>query len=134
MVWRGSGIVGELSDDGRTMRLTAPLWIPLYAGHRLHALWPAGFEVPAGFVTDFASIPRVFWRVLPPVGKYSPAAVAHDYLYQAGNGKRADADMVFRDRMKALGVGWCVRNVMYWAVRAFGWCAWNRYRRQEPAK
>jgi hypothetical protein len=37
--------------------------------------------VPAGFVTDFASIPRPFWSILPTWGKYGPPAVVHDFLY-----------------------------------------------------
>ncbi|MEM9213525.1 MAG: DUF1353 domain-containing protein [Cyanobacteria bacterium P01_F01_bin.150] len=37
-------------------------------------------SVPAGFQTDFASVPCVFWPILPPVGRYSKAAVIHDYL------------------------------------------------------
>ncbi|WP_250530524.1 DUF1353 domain-containing protein, partial [Caballeronia sp. ATUFL_F1_KS4A] len=27
--------------------------------------------VPTGFVTDLASIPRIFWSVLPPDGDYA---------------------------------------------------------------
>src|SRR5689334_1061409 len=40
--------------------------------------------VPAGFVTDLASIPRAFWGppfFLTPAGQYSRAAIIHDYLY-----------------------------------------------------
>jgi hypothetical protein len=37
--------------------------------------------VPKGFETDFASVPRVFWTIIPPDGKYTKAAVVHDYLY-----------------------------------------------------
>lgn len=38
------------------------------------------FEVPRGFVTDLASVPRLFWMALPPCGNYTPAAVVHDYI------------------------------------------------------
>src|SRR5581483_3844288 len=38
-------------------------------------------EVPHGFVTDGASIPRPLWWLLPTWGTYSRAAVIHDYLY-----------------------------------------------------
>ena len=41
--------------------------------------------VPTGFVTDLASIPRVFWSVLRPDGEYAYAAVIHDYLYWVSN-------------------------------------------------
>jgi len=85
-------------------------------------------RVPAGFVTDFASIPRIFWNILPPTGKYGKAAVIHDYIYVMG-GKiphatkvytKLDADNIFRDAMQALGVNWFVRNIMYRAVRLGG--------------
>ena len=38
-------------------------------------------QVPKGFVTDGASIPRIFWVYLPRHGKYTKAAVVHDFLY-----------------------------------------------------
>jgi hypothetical protein len=36
--------------------------------------------VPAGFQTDLASVPRLFWALLPPQGAYERAAVLHDWL------------------------------------------------------
>jgi hypothetical protein len=79
--------------------------------------------VPCGFVTDFASIPRACWDILPPTGEYGEAAVIHDYLYAnggLGRYSRAECDHIFLEAMEALGVGWLVRNTMYRAVRAFG--------------
>lgn len=55
----------------------------LVSGHSADKSEPI-IRVPAGFVTDFASIPRAFWVVLPPTGKYGKAAVVHDYLYVMG--------------------------------------------------
>ena len=37
--------------------------------------------VPKGFATDFASIPRVFWSWLPPIGRYGVPAIVHDWHY-----------------------------------------------------
>jgi len=34
--------------------------------------------IPAGFSTDLASVPRIFWWFLPPTGAYEKAAVVHD--------------------------------------------------------
>lgn len=77
--------------------------------------------VPAGFVTDFASIPRVLWVLLPPTGEYGRAAVIHDYLYRTpGKATRGQADSVFLEAMKAAGVGWFTRMTMYSAVRVGG--------------
>jgi hypothetical protein len=41
--------------------------------------------VPVGFVTDFASIPRVFWSLLRPDGVYTYPAIVHDFLYWEQN-------------------------------------------------
>lgn len=88
-------------------------------------------HVPLGFTTDFASIPRFFWRWLPPTGEYGKAAVIHDFLYQYADVDgvpvtKAYADAVFRRAMADLGVGTIRRNIMYAAVRAFGRGVWSR--------
>lgn len=78
-------------------------------------------KVPAGFETDFASVPRFLWRILPPTGRYGKAACVHDYLYRTpGIAPKADADSIFLEAMQALGVGWWTRNVMYQGVKHFG--------------
>lgn len=77
------------------------------------------FTVPAGFKTDFASVPRVFIWLVPPYGLYTKAAILHDYLYVTKKVSRADADGIFRRSMRELGVS-CLRRWLMWAaVRAF---------------
>ncbi|MFQ5792961.1 MAG: DUF1353 domain-containing protein, partial [Acidobacteriota bacterium] len=83
-------------------------------------------EVPVGFQTDFASIPRVFWIFLPKWGTYGNASVIHDWLYWEQSRLRSKADAIFREAMGVLGVRAAVRQVMYWAVRSFGCLAWYR--------
>lgn len=77
-------------------------------------------RVPVGFVTDFASIPRLFWSIIPPHGSYAKAAMVHDYLYTYGTNGRKYADDVFNEGMVVLGVSKLTRASMYWAVRIFG--------------
>lgn len=77
-------------------------------------------RVPAGFVTDLASVPRAFWSILPPHGEYAKAAIIHDYLYTIGLRSKKYADDVFMEAMTVLGVAWWRRKVMYLAVRLFG--------------
>lgn len=77
------------------------------------------FTVPKGFRTDFASIPRSFKWLISPVGLHGKAAVLHDYLCEYGYMTRKEADEIFLEAMKVLGVGWLKRTVMYRAVRAF---------------
>ena len=85
-------------------------------------------EVRAGLETDGASVPRIFWNIFPPVsGRYLEAAVLHDALYASKLIDRKEADKIFLEAMKDLGVSLWKRKVMYWAVRAFGKKAWKSH-------
>jgi len=88
--------------------------------------------VPKGAKTDFASIPRIFWPILPPVGRYSKAAVVHDYCYRHGLFTRKISDLIFLHAMEELGVAKWKRFVMFWAVRLFGKHAYQKWR-NDPA-
>lgn len=82
--------------------------------------------VPAGFVTDFASIPRAFWSGMSPHGQYSRAAVLHDYLYWSQSCTRAQADKLFLQMMKQSGVSRANQLTIYGAARAAGEGGWQR--------
>lgn len=77
--------------------------------------------VPAGFLTDFASIPRFAWRLFPPAGgAWDRASVLHDYCYRTGVTTRDNADNLFYEALRADGVGWWTARTFYAAVRWFG--------------
>lgn len=81
------------------------------------------FVVPKGMLTDFASVPRVFVWFLPRYGRYTRAAILHDYLwrFRVGNDtepvSRRDADGLFRRVMRELDVPFLRRWIMWAAVR-----------------
>jgi Protein of unknown function (DUF1353) len=79
------------------------------------------FIVSAGEGTDFASVPRAFVWLLPRYGRYTKAAILHDHLWRvevpAGRIKRIDADGIFRQAMRTLGVPFLRRWIMWAAVR-----------------
>jgi hypothetical protein len=83
--------------------------------------------VPEGFKTDFASVPRPFRSVIPKSGKYNQAAVVHDFIYihQTERFTKKEADLIFLDGMKVLGVKKFKRCIMYIAVKYFGKGNWN---------
>jgi hypothetical protein len=83
-------------------------------------------DVPLGFRTDFASVPRLLWVLLPPWGKYGNAAVIHDYLYWVQTRPRKAADAILFEAMGVLAVAPIQKYPMYWAVRLFGWWVWWR--------
>ena len=66
---------------------------------------PIGFElrgmtVPLGFLSDGASVPRLFWVFFPPTGKYLRACIIHDYLLSIG-AIRKTARKIFSQELKA---------------------------------
>jgi hypothetical protein len=79
------------------------------------------FLVPAGYQTDFASVPRAFQWLLPKYGRYTKSAILHDFLCDAsktGKFDRDDADGIFRRTMRELGVSFLRRWIMWAAVSA----------------
>ena len=76
--------------------------------------------VPAGFVTDLASIPFGFKSLFPVNGKSRKAAVLHDFLYSEKHYKRKYSDKIFNEAMAVSGVTTWRRRLMYRAVRLFG--------------
>ena len=82
-------------------------------------------EVPAGFTTDGASIPRFGWSVIgvsPFDSGVIYSAVIHDWLYATRKVSRREADKIFLRSMRSLGYlqEWQMK-IMYRAVRLFGW-------------
>jgi hypothetical protein len=96
-------------------------------------------DIPSGFLTDFASIPRPLKVLWPsPGGPWDLPAVVHDYLYRYAevehvNGSlrtinRGEADQIFRDGMDLQEVRESAEACIYRGVRLGGWVAWRRYR------
>ena len=86
-------------------------------------------EVPVGFVSDYASVPTCLQGIIQSYGNHEKAAVIHDYLYSAKchiQITRKEADVIFLEQMKDLGVSYMKRKMMYRAVRLFGGTFWRR--------
>lgn len=94
---------------------------------------PSPVQVPIGFVTDFASIPRAFWAALPTDGEYAYAAVIHDYLYWTQNTSREEADQILKYAMQDFGISTAKILTIYGTVRAAGWAAWNENAKMKNA-
>ena len=104
-------ITERISD--KKVRLVAPLvYLSDIAGR---------IEVPIGFETDLASVPRLPLTFAVAGDTAHEAAVVHDYLYSEKKISRSKADAVFEEAMNVLGISWWKRKLMWSAVRAFGW-------------
>lgn len=99
-------------------------------------------EVPVGFQTDLASIPRLFRNLpfLDPAGISRRAAVVHDWLYGSADGRehgKQYADSFLRVALLAEGASKSVAQSFYLAVHWFGGSSWyedgNRLKRLSPA-
>ena len=88
-------------------------------------------NVPIGFVTDFASVPRPLWWFAPKWGRYGNAAVIHDFCYWDQSYDRRKSDDIFREGMQVLKVGRIKTWLLYYAVRYFGCMAWNANKKRK---
>lgn len=120
--------------DEFTASIGAVTLVPLADGKRFRLLYPVEYRygdsvwvVPAGTVTDFASIPGIGRVFLPKWGLYGWAAIWHDYAY-AGNTRlsRLEIDRTFLRFMKVRDAPLWQQVLIYASVRAFGWMFFNK--------
>ena len=116
-----------------------PFALPGYRGQlwRLHEPMPfvvtlggeqRAYEVPAGFVTDGASIPWAFRWLIPQHQTTWAPALWHDYVY----GSRGWGELTRQDADDLFGVGLTKQRIparrvaaMYLVVKRFGGKSWR---------
>lgn len=86
--------------------------------------------VPAGYVTNFGTVPRWFAWIVSPA-QLREAAIVHDWLCnedQTDDGQPVDsgysrwiADAVIYEAMARMGFGVCKRTLVYYGVRFGAW-------------
>lgn len=109
------------------------------------------FIIPAGFIFDGASIPRLFWNMLSPSGYLFLAGLLHDFIYKyrfayvysiidsldGGEPRTIKAWFTQKEadkKFEALADKICMgakffTAVAYKSLRAFGFITWNKYRK-----
>jgi len=113
-----SGFIGvpsfKLDDNGYTPTVVDSIRFRDSKG----VLW----EVPSGFTSDGASIPRVLWSSLgaPLTGKLRFSAVLHDYYTNERTRSAEDVNSMFLESLRSSGVEPATTKVLYEAVVAFG--------------
>lgn len=86
------------------------------------------FTIPAGFVFDFASVPRLLQPFVSDASIRSVASAAHDWLYHQG-APRALADAVFLVLLQHTNSPRFDQFVMFKSVEWFGGPAYKAHRR-----
>jgi hypothetical protein len=94
--------------------------------------------VPEGFVTDYASVPRIVLGYLLFGGKGKRAAVIHDWLYTLGKldplkWPRELCDRIFKEALQASGYSAFTVSMMYAAVYVGGGSHFNAENVEQPA-
>lgn len=80
--------------------------------------------IPKGYITDGASVPRIFWSIFPPnKAEYLSAAIVHDYLTDIVIEKKSitfrSVDNTFKEMLIDLNVNKIEVKVLYWSVRLY---------------
>lgn len=90
-------------------------------------------DIPAGFITDLASVPRPIRLLIDRTELGGAAPIAHDYLYQHGGCytfdhclRRRQVDRLFLVLMRKEGVRRWKRLMGWSAVRLAGWACWHK--------
>jgi hypothetical protein len=116
-------------------------FLPYYKGRRIELLHDFSYEAKSGviytartgFISDGATIPRIFWRVFNhPFSDCLEAAVLHDLLcsesfelrdcgrVEEGRARRRMADYLFEEMLLDLGINQIRARLMFWGVRWWG--------------
>ena len=92
--------------------------------------------LPAGYIFDGASIPRLVWSVIghPFDPSFIVAAAVHDWYCDRASEThdyqlRVIGDAVFFSLLRRAGVSWWKRSSMYMAVRAYGFWTFRKVRK-----
>ncbi len=81
------------------------------------------YYIPEGFITNLASIPRLFYWLFRPSGDMLEASVLHDYLYDCVSNydlSRSTADAIFYEAMLSTKTPVWKAVLGYRVVRLFG--------------
>lgn len=117
--------VEDVDEFAGTWRLTAPL---VFQSNILGQT----ITVPAGFVTDFASVPRLPFVYLAEGGKGEKAATLHDWAYTSQFVSREQADALLREALLACGYSSFTAGLFYAAVRVGGGSHWKAPNQPQP--
>ena len=82
--------------------------------------------VKKNFMYDGFSVPWLFEWVQSPFTGAVPAALMHDAVYATNFLTRSDADWLFLVILQMYGENWLHRNLLYSAVKTFGWTVYGK--------
>lgn len=87
-----------------------------------------GLVVPKSFITDLASIPKLFHGIIGVPEDFDEESILHDFLYSKYNDygiNKETTDKIFLQSLLLNGVDKTVAYLMYKAVDTFGRPHWD---------
>lgn len=93
------------------------------------------WNIPSGYKTNGANVPRAFWWLIEPnQSNIMPAVIAHDYLCDVADGSVKEnyycnfwvADNILKEHLKYLNQAKWKYNLMYISVRVYHWIKYER--------
>lgn len=78
--------------------------------------------ISAGYKTNGANVPRLFWSIYPPYrSEYFSAVIIHDFLCDKAKSKKDYelADKTLKEAMQVLGVGKITTNIFFYSCFYF---------------
>lgn len=88
-----------------------------------------GLVVPKSFITDLASIPKLFQGIIGVPEDFDEESILHDFLYSKYNDymiNRETADKIFKQSLILNGVNPLTAKLMYDGVRLGGEFHWEK--------
>lgn len=82
--------------------------------------------VPRGYITDFASVPKIFRGIVSNIGGYNCISLLHDYLYTTHLTGRVEADFILGCLTHEFGLSYFKSYLVWTAVRVGAWYAWSK--------
>lgn len=141
----GGYVEGSLNvsySSHASSRLETDMWV-VTEGFTYHLDDNTYIYIPAGYLTDGATVPRWVWSLIPAWGDHGLAAVVHDYLCEYlqvwKNGTRVkitreECNKVFYDCMMVTGVNKLKAKAMYAGVKAYSHVLAIIYETFDPKK
>lgn len=114
--------------DGHFWRLIEEFEYYTTINNKMHII-----RVPAGYITDFASIPRCFHSFLSYKDVFNKASVVHDYLCDTDGDyskfSKEQVDKIYLEAQSVLGINPIKARIFYTVVTWFGtidYYDWNQ--------
>lgn len=74
--------------------------------------------VPKDFISDGATVPRIFWPIFPPVNRYLIPSIIHDYKLRSGDGW-TESNITFKSALEAVGISHLVIDIFMLSVKVY---------------